>query len=91
MVKNIIIVLLIIVAGWLAYSQYGGDLWPQNALVPPTATTTEQDNMEVCIQVVTSARNPMDGEIREFPTPCDVPPGWDVIENDIPTLDLEVQ
>ncbi|RJQ14748.1 hypothetical protein C4553_00280, partial [Candidatus Parcubacteria bacterium] len=29
-----------------------------------------------CIQVITPARNPATGEVREFPTPCDVPPGW---------------
>lgn len=31
---------------------------------------------ELCIQVITQARNPVTGEIREFPTPCDVPEGW---------------
>ena len=30
----------------------------------------------ICIQVVTKARNPKTGEIREFSTPCDVPVGW---------------
>ncbi|KKR02565.1 MAG: hypothetical protein UT29_C0001G0045 [Candidatus Yanofskybacteria bacterium GW2011_GWA1_39_13] len=29
-----------------------------------------------CIQVITPARNLQTGEIRDFPTPCDVPPGW---------------
>ncbi|MBI2674742.1 MAG: hypothetical protein HYX22_03340 [Candidatus Yanofskybacteria bacterium] len=31
---------------------------------------------EVCIQVITPARNPQTGEVRDFPTPCDVPEGW---------------
>jgi hypothetical protein len=31
---------------------------------------------EVCIQVITPARNPLTGECRVFPTPCDVPDGW---------------
>lgn len=31
---------------------------------------------ELCIQVITPARNPHSGEVREFPTPCDVPEGW---------------
>ncbi|MBI4158361.1 MAG: hypothetical protein HY505_01970 [Candidatus Yanofskybacteria bacterium] len=31
---------------------------------------------QFCIQVITPARNPQTGEIREFPTPCDVPEGW---------------
>lgn len=30
----------------------------------------------LCIQVITPARNIITGEIRSFPTPCDVPPGW---------------
>jgi len=34
---------------------------------------------EACIQVITSARNPQTREIREFPTPCDVPEGWEKI------------
>ena len=29
-----------------------------------------------CIQVVTSACNLLTGEIRNFPTPCDIPNGW---------------
>lgn len=44
----------------------------------------------MCIQVITPARNTETGEIREFPTPCNVPTGWEVIENDIPELELEV-
>ncbi len=39
-------------------------------------------NGEVCIQVVTSARNPKTGEIKDFGTPCDVPAGWEVLEGD---------
>jgi hypothetical protein len=31
---------------------------------------------QVCIQVVTKAFNPKTGEVKEFPTPCDVPEGW---------------
>ncbi len=30
----------------------------------------------ICIQVITPARSP-EGEIQEFPTPCDVPEGWE--------------
>jgi hypothetical protein len=33
-----------------------------------------------CIQVVTPAKNPVTGECKEFPTPCDVPPGWVKVE-----------
>ncbi len=34
---------------------------------------------KICVQVVTPARNSKTGEIRNFPTPCDVPEGWEVI------------
>lgn len=30
----------------------------------------------VCIQVITPAQNQQTGEVRDFPTPCDVPAGW---------------
>lgn len=46
---------------------------------------------DVCIQVITPARNSSTGEIREFPTPCAVPVGWEVIENDVPELDLPLE
>lgn len=32
--------------------------------------------VQVCIQVLTWAKNPQTGEERTFPTPCDVPSGW---------------
>lgn len=32
-----------------------------------------------CIQVITPARNPETEETRDFPTPCDVPEGWEII------------
>jgi len=32
-----------------------------------------------CIQVVTTAQNKTTREIREFPTPCNVPEGWDIL------------
>ncbi len=30
----------------------------------------------ICPQVITPAKNPVTGECKEFPTPCDVPPEW---------------
>lgn len=35
---------------------------------------------EICTQVITPARDPETGEVREFPTPCDVPVGWEVVK-----------
>ncbi len=44
--------------------------------------TEEPDEMKPpepsCIQVIVYAYNPQTGECREFPTPCDVPPGWKI-------------
>lgn len=36
------------------------------------------DDGQMCAQVITSAKNPETGEVVEFPTPCDVPEGWEV-------------
>jgi len=32
---------------------------------------------QFCTQVIAPARNPQTGEVRDFPTPCDVPEGWE--------------
>jgi hypothetical protein len=49
------------------------------------------DKPEVCIQVITPARNPKTGECRNFSTPCDVPAGWEkTAACKIPQL-LEIQ
>ena len=37
--------------------------------------------VEDCPQVVTPAINPATGECVEYPTPCDVPQGWDVVDS----------
>ncbi len=35
----------------------------------------------LCAQVITPARDLNTGECVEYPTPCDVPDGWDVVES----------
>lgn len=47
-----------------------------------TLTEKDADSDHMCAQVITDARNPETGEVREFPTPCDVPDGWDTLETD---------
>jgi hypothetical protein len=37
------------------------------------------DNSAFCAQVITPAKNNLTGEIRNFPTPCDVPKDWQVV------------
>ncbi|MBI2020723.1 hypothetical protein HYS94_04935 [Candidatus Daviesbacteria bacterium] len=34
-----------------------------------------------CIQVITPAENPQTGECKDFPSPCDVPIGWDKVDS----------
>ncbi len=48
-------------------------------IIPPTENTPEDD--QGCAQVITVARNPDTGEQREFGSPCDIPPGWIIVEN----------
>ncbi|MDD2934850.1 MAG: hypothetical protein PHX25_00020 [Candidatus Pacebacteria bacterium] len=42
----------------------------------------DKDRGENCVEVLTDARNPETGEIKEFPNLCDIPDGWDVLETD---------
>lgn len=56
--------------------------------VPVTETAPQEEEGTVCIQVITPARHITTGEIKEFPTPCDVPQDWEVIQNDLPGVDL---
>lgn len=54
---------------------------------PYVSTQPSTPAPEVCIQVITPAKNPQTGECKEFPTPCDVPTGWQTIQscNSTPT------
>lgn len=87
MIKNVIIFILLLVTAWLAYSVYGDtiDEYFAKKEPAPKAETVTSDS-ELCAQVITSARNPETGDIQEFPTPCDVPKKWEVIQNDIPGM-----
>ena len=40
---------------------------------------TRLEEKAVCIQVITSAIS-LDGVCKEFPTPCDVPAGWKIVD-----------
>jgi hypothetical protein len=35
---------------------------------------------KICSQVITRAINPETGQEQDFPTPCDVPQGWQTIK-----------
>ena len=91
--KNLIIAALGIAVLGLGYyvfevSDYGA---PGTGTPQHQTTTPANDDTEVCAQVITSARDPQTGYIKQFPTPCDVPEGWVVIQNDIPGFDVQPQ
>ena len=48
----------------------------QEKLEDKTKIPENKKEQTVCIQVITPARNPATGEVREFPTSCDMPSGW---------------
>lgn len=62
--------------GFLVLLVLAGGGWYLYSLFGP------KDGSELCAQVVTDARNPATDEIQTFPTPCDVPDGWDTLETD---------
>jgi hypothetical protein len=51
--------------------------FPEKCMLPDGTTFVNWQQQGVfCVQVIQPARNPKTGEVREFPTPCDVPDGW---------------
>lgn len=66
------IVAIIVVAGSIFFAS--------TPVEAPADGTPQQDDSEICIQVITTARNPDTGEVVEFPTPCDVPEGWEIVK-----------
>ncbi len=56
-------------------------LCPSEALCEGGACPGENSSSSVCIQVITPAKNLGTGECREFPTPCDVPQGWEKVDS----------
>lgn len=84
-------ILIIIAVGVFAYWSITPFFDEKNPAINQSPTTEDtEEGTDVCAQVITPARNPETKNIVEFPTPCDVPEGWEVIENDIPSLDLDL-
>lgn len=73
--KPILFVILIIGIMVLAYLALAKarDIWPFSN------SGQKDDGGQICIQVITRAKNPKTGEVRDFTTPCDVPEGWEII------------
>ncbi len=43
----------------------------------------------VCVQVITKAKNSQTGEIKVYPTPCDVPAGWEEVKSEPNHIELD--
>lgn len=90
----LVFALLCIALGWFAHQYFPNFATSTARTQKETAASGElkkADAGEFCAKVITPARNPDTGDIQEFPTTCSVPQGWELIENDIPELDLQVQ
>lgn len=48
----------------------------------PSHPVSDNGDGKICIQVITKARNPTTGQVKTFPTPCDVPLGWQICDYD---------
>jgi hypothetical protein len=88
------IALVFLLLGWFGNQYFGEQV---NEWLAGLNKPHEQEVLEpapqgaFCAQVITPAVNPETGDIVEYPTPCDVPEGWEVIQNEVPGLDLQVQ
>lgn len=92
-VSLVVVAILALVIGWFGHQYFGdtvthiiGQIQSAHESKPAEGTAGKPGNETLCAQVVTSARNPSTGDIKVFPTPCDVPKGWEVIQNDTPGL-----
>lgn len=62
---------------------------PASPAKPNLKTILPKESSSACIQVITPAIK--DGVCREFPTPCDVPDGWQKVEKCEQSVDSKVQ
>lgn len=55
---------------------YSGNLNTKYSITDEIPFVRDNNGQEVCVQVITSACNPLTKDIKNFLTPCDVPNGW---------------
>jgi len=53
-------------------------LFPEGKFV---SLTVQPVSTSACAQVIAPAMNPLTNECRQFPTPCDVPEGWQPVQS----------
>ncbi|MDP2630278.1 MAG: hypothetical protein Q8P56_02625 [Candidatus Uhrbacteria bacterium] len=69
----------------------------ESAVIYPEDLVKKEKVYLTCVQVIAPARNKTTGEVKEFPTPCDVPDGWEALpldykqENNRPVEKLSAQ
>ncbi len=66
--RKILFALFVLIAASLGAGYWG------------TKRAARQAEEGVCIQVITPAKNTKTGEVKDFPTPCDVPEGWEIVD-----------
>lgn len=71
----------LLLAGSIVYAGNQYSQKQKTGALYPTPTS----RVEICAQVITSARNPQTGECKDFGTPCDVPSGWTTVNSCSPT------
>lgn len=92
--KNFVILVLLVAVAWFGYTLYQQGYFAKYLSTPASIPAPQKEQVvetKPCAQVITSARDPKTGAIKEYPTPCDVPKEWEVIQNDIPGFDIQVQ
>ncbi len=52
----------------------------QNILINKVDAIVSIKETESCAAIITSAKDPGTGECKDFPTPCDVPEGWEKMD-----------
>ncbi len=73
-------VFLLVVFGMLISLIYN---WQYGKTNSQSSSKIKDDNVIICLQVITTARNKVTGEIKDFPTPCNIPPGWIKVDKSI--------
>ena len=82
-IVQIIVVILILLTALTAGSvvYYTKQIKPTPTPTPSAGSGQAPSEDEFCIQVITPARDPKTGECKDFPTPCDVPEGWEAVDS----------
>ncbi len=73
------VAIVLFISGCTAYNPVPIGPGGKDAAVVEPSRPPAGDGPRICIQVITPARNQLTGDCRDFPTPCDVPDGWEPV------------